>query len=252
MSTAGTVFRLFGFPVHVRAGFFLFMVLIVAARQRQPSSASGWPVHSPCSRCSTSSVTPSPPEPPAPRPRSRSTSSPATRRSCRRDRSASAGSAPASRFAGPAVQIVVSLAVLLAMGVNPLDPRLDRRLAATLAIWWAGPVIGLFNLHPGPPARRRQHRAGRSRPARRQAVAPSWMLYFSLADHRRVRRAVRHLRPARGLFVFVGFLLVTPAADAPARRRSRRDVTVGTTPVVALAAGQGTWQGPPQSSISRH
>jgi hypothetical protein len=49
---------------------------------------------------------------------------------------------------GPAVQIVVSVAVLLAMGVNPLSESSVRESDAGLAIWWAGPVIGMLNLIP--------------------------------------------------------------------------------------------------------
>jgi Zn-dependent protease len=49
---------------------------------------------------------------------------------------------------GPAVQIVASLAVLAAMGVNPLSSDSVRESEATIAIWWAGPVIGLLNLIP--------------------------------------------------------------------------------------------------------
>lgn len=51
-------------------------------------------------------------------------------------------------FAGPGTHIAVSLAVLLAMGVNPLDRDSIGQSAAAVAIWWAGPVIGLFNLVP--------------------------------------------------------------------------------------------------------
>lgn len=50
--------------------------------------------------------------------------------------------------AGPAVQIGVGLAVLLLMGVNPLDRDSFADSAASLAIWWTGPVMGLFNLVP--------------------------------------------------------------------------------------------------------
>jgi Zn-dependent protease len=50
-------------------------------------------------------------------------------------------------FAGPAVQITVSVIVLAAMGVNPLYPGVGASDAAR-ALWWAGPVIGLFNLLP--------------------------------------------------------------------------------------------------------
>ena len=67
---------------------------------------------------------------PAPRPRSPSTSSPGTPPTDRHDRSRRLERAGIS-FAGPAVQIVTSLAILFAMGVNPLD-RIsidDRRRA---------------------------------------------------------------------------------------------------------------------------
>ena len=51
-------------------------------------------------------------------------------------------------FAGPGIHIASSLAVLAAMGVNPLDGDSYNRSDAAAAIWWAGPVIGLFNLVP--------------------------------------------------------------------------------------------------------
>jgi Zn-dependent protease len=50
--------------------------------------------------------------------------------------------------AGPATHIALSVAVLLAMGVNPLDRAGVNDSAASAAIWWAGPVIGMFNLIP--------------------------------------------------------------------------------------------------------
>ena len=51
-------------------------------------------------------------------------------------------------FAGPGIQIVTSIAILYAMGADVFDTStLDDR-ASTWAIFWAGPVIGLFNLVP--------------------------------------------------------------------------------------------------------
>jgi Zn-dependent protease len=50
-------------------------------------------------------------------------------------------------FAGPAIQITVSVIALLVMGVHPLHPGAGASDAAR-ALWWAGPVIGLFNLLP--------------------------------------------------------------------------------------------------------
>lgn len=51
-------------------------------------------------------------------------------------------------ISGPAVQIIVSVAVLLAMGVDPTSTDSVHQSNAALAIWWAGPVIGLLNLIP--------------------------------------------------------------------------------------------------------
>lgn len=50
--------------------------------------------------------------------------------------------------AGALVQIGISLAVLLAMGVNPLSFDSIRQSDAAAAIFWAGPVIGALNLIP--------------------------------------------------------------------------------------------------------
>ena len=52
-------------------------------------------------------------------------------------------------IAGPGTQIVISLAVLFAMGVNPFSiDSLRAGSDATAAIWWAGPAIGALNLIP--------------------------------------------------------------------------------------------------------
>lgn len=50
--------------------------------------------------------------------------------------------------AGPAVQIILGVLVLIAMGVNPLSHADYASDYSSLAIWWAGPMIGLFNLIP--------------------------------------------------------------------------------------------------------
>lgn len=48
--------------------------------------------------------------------------------------------------AGPAVQIAIGSVVLLLMGSSPF--KIDHTSAAQIAVWWAGPVIGLINLAP--------------------------------------------------------------------------------------------------------
>jgi Zn-dependent protease len=53
--------------------------------------------------------------------------------------------------AGPAVEIVLGVVVLLAMGADPLSIDSVAETPARYAIWWAGPVIGLVNLIPALP-----------------------------------------------------------------------------------------------------
>ncbi len=53
--------------------------------------------------------------------------------------------------AGPAIEIILGVAVLLAMGADPLSLDSVTQSPARYAIWWAGPVIGLINLVPALP-----------------------------------------------------------------------------------------------------
>lgn len=50
--------------------------------------------------------------------------------------------------AGPVVHLATATAVLLALGVDPTDPRSIGSSPAIAAIWWAGLAIGAFNLIP--------------------------------------------------------------------------------------------------------
>jgi len=137
--------HILGFPLHVRPGFFLFMALIVLINSNEFGFWLAGSVavltlihelgHALAARAAGAraeisldflagyaSFVPS-------RPMSRSTR---------------AGVA----FAGPAIHIAVSTGVLLAMGANPLDLSSVNDSPARFAIFWAGPVIGLFNLLP--------------------------------------------------------------------------------------------------------
>jgi Zn-dependent protease len=49
---------------------------------------------------------------------------------------------------GPTAEIVVGVVALLLLGANPLSRSSIEASDARLAIWWAGPVLGLFNLIP--------------------------------------------------------------------------------------------------------
>jgi Zn-dependent protease len=50
--------------------------------------------------------------------------------------------------AGPVANILPGLVILLLLGSNPLSVDDVSQSPAQLAIWWAGPVIGLLNLLP--------------------------------------------------------------------------------------------------------
>lgn len=51
-------------------------------------------------------------------------------------------------LAGPLTQIGLGVVALLVIGVNPFDSADFAAEPHSLAIWWAGPIIGLFNLVP--------------------------------------------------------------------------------------------------------
>jgi hypothetical protein len=49
---------------------------------------------------------------------------------------------------GPLVEIILGVAILLALGANPLHHSEFASDPLRVAIWWAGPVLGLVNLLP--------------------------------------------------------------------------------------------------------
>lgn len=51
-------------------------------------------------------------------------------------------------FAGPGIHIAAGLAAIYLLGADPFDVSSVDDRAVTLAIWWAGPVIGAMNLIP--------------------------------------------------------------------------------------------------------
>ena len=137
-------FRLFGFPVHVRSGFFMFMVVVVIANGPDlglwlAAFIAGLTLLHELGHAFAARAT-------------------GARAEISLDFLAGYASFVPTRplkrweragisFAGPAVQIGVSALALWAMGVHPLRPGLHASDAAR-ALWWAGPVIGLFNLLP--------------------------------------------------------------------------------------------------------
>ncbi len=199
------MFRLLGFPVHIRAGFITFMVLIVLL---YGSEFGLWLAgalfvftlihelgHALAARATGAEA-------------EISLNFLAGYASYRPTRPISRLERAGISFAGPAVQIVTSLAVLFAMGVNPTDRLSIDDSPATWAIWWAGPMIGLLNLIPVLPLDGGNIvLTGLDRLVGKRSRL--WMLYFSLAATGVFAALCVTSDRARGLFVFVGFLLVT-------------------------------------------
>ncbi len=137
-------FRLFGFPVHVRPGFYMFMVIVVIANG---PDLGIWLAGFIAALTLIHEL-------------GHAFAARATGAQAEISLDLLAGYAsfvptrPLKRweragisFAGPAVQITISVLGLWAMGVHPLHPGVGASDAAR-ALWWAGPVIGLFNLLP--------------------------------------------------------------------------------------------------------
>lgn len=110
-------------------------------------------------------------------------------------------------FAGPGLHIGVSVAVLLAMGTNPLEISSTTTSPAAAAIWWAGPAIGILNLIPVLPLD-----GGNIVTYGLDAIVPGrahrYMLYISIGAT--LAAAVLLVATGyQGFVLFVGFLLIT-------------------------------------------
>ena len=139
------MFRLFGFDVHVRAGFVVFLVLIAMIN---PSAFGLWVAggiavftllhelgHAVAARRAGADA-------------EISLDFLAGYTSFRPRQQLTRPQRAGITAAGPLTQIVISIAVLVALGANPLSLDSVRESDITYAIWWAGPVIGALNLIP--------------------------------------------------------------------------------------------------------
>jgi len=110
-------------------------------------------------------------------------------------------------FAGPAVHITVGVTAIYAFGADPFDVASVDDRASTLAIWWAGPVIGAMNLIPVLPLDGGNivlQGVDRVIPARSRKL----MLWFSIAAT--IAAAAWMFGSGRqGLVIFIAFLLIT-------------------------------------------
>jgi len=200
-----SMFRLLGFPVHVRPGFVMFMILIVVIY----GDAFGlWLAGSLAAFTLLHEL-------------GHAVAARRTGAEAEISLNFLAGYAsyvptrPISRlesigisFAGPGIQIAASLAILFAMGADPLSPSSLRDDPATWAIWWAGPVIGMFNLVPVLPLDGGNivtSALDKLLPGRADRV----MIWFSLGVTAAVTVLVFTEPRFRGLILVIGFLLVT-------------------------------------------
>jgi len=111
-------------------------------------------------------------------------------------------------FAGPGIQIAVSVSILLALGANPMERPSYSMNPELLAIWWAGPVIGLFNLLPILPLDGGNivtNTLDRVLPDRAERI----MIWFSLAATGAFAAYAFTDDRYRGFVLIIGFLLIS-------------------------------------------
>jgi len=139
-------------------------------------------------------------------------------------------------FAGPGIHIAVSVAILLAMGTNPLELSSTIDEPAAAAIWWAGPAIGLLNLIPVLPLD-----GGHIVTYGLDYVVPGrahkYMLYVSIGATL-AGAAVLVGTGYRGFVLFVGFLLITQFQMLNAGKAPQVAVSPWNAAADALDAGR--------------
>jgi Zn-dependent protease len=198
------MFRLAGFPVHVRPGFLMFMALIVILYGDRfglwlAASLAGFTLlhelgHAMAARRAGARA-------------EISLDFLAGYASYVPTRELSRAEHAWISFAGPAIQIVASVALLMVMGVNPFDSDSFRASEATLAIWWAGPMIGILNLIPVLPLDGGNillNGLDRLLPGRAMRIT----LWFSIAATAVMAVLLFTTPRYRGFGVFVGFLMI--------------------------------------------
>jgi Zn-dependent protease len=137
--------RVLGFPLHVRPGFLIFMLLIVFLYGDEfgvwlAASIAGFTLlhelgHAVAARRAGAEA-------------EISLDFLAGYASYESPRPLSRGTQAVIALAGPVTHVTAGLIVLALMGVNPLEATSRGSSAASAAVWWAGPVIGAFNLIP--------------------------------------------------------------------------------------------------------
>jgi Zn-dependent protease len=196
--------RVLGFPVHVRPGFLFFMVLIVALYRDEFGLYLAGAIavftllhelgHAVAARRAGATA-------------EISLDFLAGYASYTTPKPLSNGTEAAIALAGPVTHITSSLLVLYVMGIDPFDAFSRGSTDAAAAVWWAGPVIGAFNLLPVLPLD-----GGNVVTSLLDRVAPGrarpFMVYASLAATIAAAVVFAFSVQYRGFVIFVGLLLV--------------------------------------------
>jgi Zn-dependent protease len=137
-------------------------------------------------------------------------------------------------LAGPLTHIAAGVAVLVAMGVNPLVASERGETPASAAVWWAGVAIGAFNLIPVLPLD-----GGNVVTSLLEQVAPGrarhFMMYASVAVTAGAAVAFAFTE-LRGFVIFLG-LLILMQLQAVFEERERTAVSIFDRASAALDAG---------------
>ena len=195
--------RVLGFPIHVKPGFLVFMVLIVGLYRDEfgvwlAGSIAAFTLlhelgHAVAARRAGATA-------------EISLDFLAGYASYTSERPLSRSAEAGIALAGPVTHITAGLLVLVAMGVNPLVAVERGSTSASAAVWWAGVAIGAFNLIPVLPLDGGNvvtSALDRFLPGRARHV----MIYASLVITI-LGAVVLALTGYRGLTVFLAFLLM--------------------------------------------
>lgn len=235
MTTHRAQFRILGFPVHVRSGFVLFMILLAIVPRGGNREFGFWLAgavaaftlihelgHALVARRAGAEA-------------EISLEFMAGYASYRSPRPLSRWWTIAISLAGPVTHITTGVAILIGMGVNPLERDSVVSSDAAQAIWWAGPIIGAFNLIPVMPLDGGHVVAtmlDRVLPGRASRV----MLYASAAVTLAALLTTPFLEQTSQLTVFIGFLLIVQLSSV---FEDRRQHAVSPFDSAAAAARRG-------------
>jgi Zn-dependent protease len=202
---AQPLFRLLGFPVHVGAGFVIFMVLLAFLNNGGEfgwwlaGSVAGFTLlhelaHAVVARRAGAQA-------------SISLEFMAGFTSYHADRPLSRPWTLAISLAGPLTHVATGAALVVALGGDPFERQSASENPVVAAVWWAGPVIGLINLIPVLPLDGGHATAtvlDRFLPGRAETV----MTYASVAVTVAALVATPFVNRLEGMTVFIGFLLL--------------------------------------------